>query len=154
ARRGMEVPLVGCVDRRPRRGRRARDPDQLLVSGPRTSDAEITHAADVLRDGGLVAFPTETVYGLGADAASPAAVRRLYAVKGRPAGPPVIVHLAARDQLDDWVAEVPDAAARLADACWPGPLTIVLRRAPHVLDAVTGGQDTVALRVPDHPVAL
>ena len=116
--------------------------------------AEIEAAADVLRAGGLVAFPTETVYGLGADASSPEAVARLYRVKGRPAGHPVIVHLAAADQLARWAAEVSPDAAALAAACWPGPLTLVVRRAPHVPDAVTGGRETVGLRVPDHAVAL
>ena len=116
--------------------------------------AEIEAAADVLRAGGLVAFPTETVYGLGADASSPEAVARLYRVKGRPAGHPVIVHLAAADQLARWAAEVSPDAAALAAACWPGPLTLVVRRAPHVRDAVTGGRETVGLRVPDHAVAL
>ena len=115
---------------------------------------EVARAADALRAGELVAFPTETVYGLGADASSPVALARLYAVKGRPTDHPVIVHLADADALDDWAIDVPDAARRLADAFWPGPLTLVLRRAPGVLDAVTGSQDTVGLRVPDQPVAL
>jgi L-threonylcarbamoyladenylate synthase len=118
------------------------------------TDAEITRAARVLRDGGLVAFPTETVYGLGADASSSAALRRLYAVKGRPADHPVIVHLGSAERLADWAAEVPPAAGRLADACWPGPLTLVLARSPRVADEATGGRPTVGLRVPDQPVAL
>jgi L-threonylcarbamoyladenylate synthase len=116
--------------------------------------AEIEHAADVLRWGGLVAFPTETVYGLGADASSPDALRRLYAVKGRPADHPVIVHLAAGDQLDDWATAISPDARRLADTCWPGPLTVIVPRAPRVPDEVTGGLPTVGLRVPDQPVAL
>jgi L-threonylcarbamoyladenylate synthase len=120
---------------------------------PTPTAAEITRAADALRAGGLVAFPTETVYGLGADAASPAAVDRLFAVKGRPVDHPVIVHLAGVDQLTDWALAVPPAASALADACWPGPLTVVLRRAPTVSDRVTGGLDTVGIRVPDQPVA-
>lgn len=115
---------------------------------------DVARAVEILRAGGLVAFPTETVYGLGADASSEAAVRRLYAVKGRPPGHPVIVHLRGADALGDWVAEVPDGARTLAQACWPGPLTLVLRRAPGVVDQVTGGRDTVAVRVPDQPVAL
>jgi L-threonylcarbamoyladenylate synthase len=115
--------------------------------------AEIAEAAAVLRDGGLVAFPTETVYGLGADATSPAAVARLYAVKGRPAGHPVIVHLPDAGAVDAWAAEFRDAGRRLAAACWPGPLTVLVRRAPDVLDQVTGGRDTVGLRVPAHPMA-
>jgi L-threonylcarbamoyladenylate synthase len=116
--------------------------------------AEITRAADVLRHDGLVAFPTETVYGLGANARSPVALRKLYAVKGRPAEHPVIVHLATEQQLADWACEVPAAARRLADAHWPGPLTLVLRRAEGVPDEATGGLTTVGLRVPDQPLAL
>jgi L-threonylcarbamoyladenylate synthase len=114
---------------------------------------DIERAVAVLRAGGLVAFPTETVYGLGADAASAAAVRRIFEVKGRPSTHPVIVHLADAAQLPAWALEVPDAARRLARRYWPGPLTLILRRAAGVSDAVTGGQDTVALRVPSHPVA-
>ncbi len=115
----------------------------------------ITRAAAILRAGGLVAFPTETVYGLGADAANPDALHRLYAVKGRPADHPVIVHLAAAAQLDDYASELPEIARALAHACWPGPLTLVVRRrAGAVADAATGGRDTVGLRVPDHPLAL
>jgi L-threonylcarbamoyladenylate synthase len=117
------------------------------------SDAELARAADVLRAGGLVAFPTETVYGLGADASSTDAVHRLFAVKGRPADHPVIVHLAEPAQLDEWGRDVGDVARALTAACWPGPLTVVVRRASHVPDAVTGGLDTVGLRVPDQPVA-
>jgi L-threonylcarbamoyladenylate synthase len=113
----------------------------------------IDEAVAVLRRGGLVAFPTETVYGLGADAANPAALARLFAVKGRPPWHPVIVHLGAPDWMARWASEVTPEAARLAERFWPGPLTLVLRRAPDVLDAVTGGQDTVGLRVPAHPVA-
>jgi L-threonylcarbamoyladenylate synthase len=116
--------------------------------------AEIERAVAALRAGGLVAFPTETVYGLGADATQAAAVRRLYAVKGRPAGHPVIVHLGAVEQLGDWAVEIPPVARTLATACWPGPLTLVLRRSPRVVDEVTGGLDTVGLRVPGHPLAL
>jgi L-threonylcarbamoyladenylate synthase len=115
--------------------------------------AEIAEAAAVLCRGGLVAFPTETVYGLGAAAARPAAVAHLYAVKGRPIGHPVIVHLPDAAGLDEWAAEVPASAQRLAAACWPGPLTLLLRRSSRVLDAITGGRDTVGLRVPAHPVA-
>ena len=100
-----------------------------------------------------MAFPTETVYGLGALATDPAAVARIYAAKGRPPDHPLIVHLAATDELDRWAAEVPESAARLAAALWPGPLTIVLRRAPRLPSAATGGRDTVGLRVPDHPAA-
>ncbi len=117
-------------------------------------EADVDRAADILADGGVVAFPTETVYGLGADAANPAAVGRVFAIKGRPADHPVIVHLAGPDAIDGWAAEVPAGARRLAERLWPGPLTLVLRRRPRVPDVVTGGRDTVGLRVPDHPVAL
>ena len=118
------------------------------------TDADISGAAETLRRGGLVAFPTETVYGLGADADNAAALARLYAVKGRPGEHPVIVHVGAPAQLDEWAADVPVAALRLGDALWPGPLTLVVRRAARVLDGVTGGGDTVGVRVPDQPVAL
>lgn len=100
-----------------------------------------------------MAFPTETVYGLGADAANPAAVARVFAAKGRPADHPVIVHLASIAHLERWAREVPEPARRLAAAFWPGPLTLVLKRAHGVSDVLTGGQDTVGVRVPSHPVA-
>ena len=115
---------------------------------------DIRRAAQVLRDGGLVAFPTETVYGLGANARDPIAAARIFAAKGRPADHPLIVHIAGADQLPRWAARVPDSAHRLADAFWPGPLAMVLPRRDDVPDAVTGGLDTVALRMPAHPVAL
>jgi L-threonylcarbamoyladenylate synthase len=118
------------------------------------TDADISGAAETLRRGGLVAFPTETVYGLGADADNAAALARLYAVKGRPGEHPVIVHVGAPAQLDEWAADVPVAARRLGEALWPGPLTLVVRRAARVLDGVTGGGDTVGVRVPDQPIAL
>lgn len=119
----------------------------------RATDAEVADAAAALRRGELVAFPTETVYGLGADAADPAAVAKVFAAKGRPADHPLIVHLASAAQLDDWAVDVPDVARRLAARFWPGPLTLILRRHPRVPTAVTGGQDTIGLRVPRHPVA-
>lgn len=115
--------------------------------------ADIARAADLLRRGGLVAFPTETVYGLGADAASGPALARLFSAKGRPADHPVIVHLGHAGAIARWGREIPAEAWGLAERFWPGPLTLILRRAPGVLDAVTGGQDTVGLRVPGHPVA-
>ena len=118
------------------------------------SDKDIEYAVAVLKSGGLVAFPTETVYGLGADASNPAAVAKVFAVKGRPATHPVIVHLADAVQVANWASEIPEAARALTRKFWPGPLTIILKRAPRVSDVVTGGQDTVALRVPSHPVAL
>jgi L-threonylcarbamoyladenylate synthase len=116
--------------------------------------AHISDAVTVLRAGGLVAFPTETVYGLGADAVNAEAVRRLFAVKGRPSDHPLIVHLAAADALDAYAESVTDAARALASACWPGPLTLVVRlRGGVIAPEVTGGRATVALRVPAHPVA-
>ena len=115
--------------------------------------AAIASAVDRLRAGELVAFPTETVYGLGADAGNPDAVRRIFAAKGRPADHPVIVHLYDTLQLTRWVRAVPDGARKLAAAFWPGPLTLILPRASHVSDILTGGQDSVGLRVPSHPVA-
>jgi L-threonylcarbamoyladenylate synthase len=111
-------------------------------------------AADVLKAGGLVAFPTETVYGLGADACNAAAVARIYSVKGRPADHPLIVHVASMDGLGDWASDVPAYAIALARDYWPGPMTLVLRRSDLAGDFVTGGQDTVGVRVPNHPVAL
>ncbi len=117
------------------------------------STDDIAQAVAILRAGRLVAFPTETVYGLGADARNAGAIRRLFAAKGRPADHPVIVHLASADAMPEWASRVPAAAVTLADAFWPGPLTLVLPRAVHVLDLVTGGQETVALRVPSHPAA-
>lgn len=119
----------------------------------RVVNQDIGRAAQILRAGGLVAFPTETVYGLGADAANRRAVARLFAVKGRPLDHPVIVHFAGSGQAFDWAREVPPGARRLAARFWPGPLTMILARAAHVGDFVTGGQDTVGLRVPSHPVA-
>jgi L-threonylcarbamoyladenylate synthase len=113
---------------------------------------DLDRAADVIRAGGLVAIPTETVYGLAADATNGEAVRRIFAVKGRPADHPLIVHLASSDDLSHWAAVVPRAARVLADAAWPGPLTVIVPRAAHVLDEVTGGLDTVGLRVPAHPL--
>ena len=115
---------------------------------------DIDRALQVLRDGGLVAIPTETVYGLAADASNPAAVERIFAIKGRPVVHPLIVHLGSAEQLADWAATIPLAAARLADACWPGPLTLLVPRAAHVLDVVTGGRSTVGIRVPAHPLTL
>lgn len=126
------------------------------VSG---ADTDIAAAVAALRAGRLVAFPTETVYWLGADAANPDAVRRLYAVKQRPSDHPVIVHVARAAQLDDLARDVPDWARELAARCWPGPLTLVVRRRAGgsrgaVCDEVTGGRDTVGVRVPNHPLAL
>lgn len=120
----------------------------------RVGATAIRDAAEILRRGGLVAFPTETVYGLGADASNPAAVARIYAVKGRPPNHPVIVHIGDVGQLARWAREIPEPAAKLAARFWPGPLTLVLRRASGVGDYLTGGQESVGLRIPGHPVAL
>jgi L-threonylcarbamoyladenylate synthase len=115
--------------------------------------AALAAAAQALRDGALVAFPTETVYGLGADARNPDALRRLFAAKGRPAEHPVIVHVVSRDAAMRWARALPAYAAMLADAFWPGPLTLILPRADGISDQITGGQASVGLRVPAHPVA-
>jgi L-threonylcarbamoyladenylate synthase len=111
-------------------------------------------AAANLLAGGLVAFPTETVYGLGADACNADAVARVYSVKGRPADHPLIVHVASMDALGDWASDVPEYAIALARDFWPGPMTLVVRRSELAADFVTGGQDTIGVRVPNHPVAL
>jgi len=115
--------------------------------------AGIAAAVDRLRQGGLLGLPTETVYGLAADATQPAAVAAVFAIKGRPGNHPLIVHVADAAAARQWAADWPEAAARLAAAFWPGPLTLVVPRGAAVLPAVTGGQDTVALRVPQHPLA-
>lgn len=120
---------------------------------PAVSDAQIDEAAALLAAGELVAFPTETVYGLGGDAADPAAVARIYAAKGRPANHPVIVHLAPHGDPQYWVEHLPPDAQKLIDAFWPGPLTLILKRAARIPAAVSGGQDSVGLRCPSHPVA-
>jgi L-threonylcarbamoyladenylate synthase len=111
-------------------------------------------AVALLRAGELVALPTETVYGLGADAANPAAVGKIFAAKGRPADHPLIVHISGHDAVDHWAEQVPAVAWELMETFWPGPLTLILKKQAWVPDAVTGGQDTVGLRVPGHPVAL
>ncbi len=123
---------------------------QLLPATPEN----ISQAAETLKRGGLVAFPTETVYGLGANALDAAAVARIFAAKARPAADPLIVHLRGIDQLGRVVRAVPAAARTLAETFWPGPLTLVLPKQPAVPPSVTSGLDTVAVRVPDHPVAL
>ncbi|MGR9085727.1 MAG: L-threonylcarbamoyladenylate synthase [Gammaproteobacteria bacterium] len=117
-------------------------------------DIAIDRAVVLLRKGGLVAFPTETVYGLGADASNPDAVRRIFTAKGRPADHPLIVHLADKEQLSDWALQVPEMAKILATRFWPGPLAMILNKKAEVPFVVTGGQPTVGLRVPDHAVAL
>ena len=118
------------------------------------SPENIVRAAELLRSGELVALPTETVYGLGADASNPLAALKIFAAKDRPADHPLIVHLAHASQLGAWALEIPPEALALAKAFWPGPMTLILKKRPEVPDEVTGGQDTVGLRIPDHPVAL
>jgi L-threonylcarbamoyladenylate synthase len=124
------------------------------ASAQSAQSQDIARAAALLRAGELVAFPTETVYGLGADARNPEAVAKVFAAKGRPADHPLIVHLASADALDAWATDIPAYARKLARSLWPGPLTLILKKQRRVPDAVTGGQDTVGLRVPAHPLAL
>lgn len=121
---------------------------------PSASHADIQRAVELLRAGELVAFPTETVYGLGADARNPAAVAKIFATKGRPADHPLIVHIGEIAHMDHWARDISEVARVLAKTFWPGPLTLILKRQPDVPDAVTGGQDTIGLRMPNHPVAL
>jgi len=123
----------------------------IIING--TDDKAFKDAAKALRDGKLVAFPTETVYGLGADALNPDAVRRIYEAKGRPSDNPLIVHIAEVSSLDELVGEIPEAAALLIDAFWPGPLTMVFKKSNLVPDIITAGLDTVAVRMPDNPIA-
>ena len=143
------------MDRRPPRTRRGGGGRTL---GPVGADALVTkdveRVADCIAAGGLAVVPTETVYGLAADAEQPAAVARIFEVKGRPPTHPLIVHVGAADDLPRWVDAVPVHAAVLAETCWPGPLTLLLHRSSRVPDAVTGGRDTVGVRVPAHPATL
>lgn len=124
-----------------------RSPGELLTT-------DVDDAVDALLAGGLVAIPTETVYGLAAIADRPEAVRRIFETKGRPSDHPLIVHVGGADALDGWVGDVPAAATVLAAACWPGPLTMLLPRGPRTGDAITGGRATVGVRVPAHPLTL
>lgn len=124
------------------------------IVSPDSSSAAIDRAVGVLNAGELIGLPTETVYGLAADANNPAALAKVFAAKGRPADHPLIVHLGADDLLSHYAREIPEAAWLLAEAFWPGPLTLILKKAPGVPDFVTGGQDTVGVRIPGHPVAL
>ena len=117
-------------------------------------NTQIEAAASLLREGGVVAIPTETVYGLAADASNAQAVKRIFEIKGRPADHPLILHIADESQLSHWAREVPTAAKLLARQFWPGPLTLILPRSPQVSDLISGGQDSVGVRVPDHPAAL
>ena len=126
-----------------------------MASAPQSAPiVTVEDAVNILRGGGLVGIPTETVYGIAVDARNADALKRLYSVKRRPTGHPVIVHIAGIDALGEWARDIPQYANTLARRFWPGPLTLVLKRAQEVLDAVTGGQDTVGLRVPAHPLAL
>ncbi len=117
------------------------------------NDSNLSRAVEALRASDCIGLPTETVYGLAADATNAEAVAKIFALKGRPTNHPLIVHLASASDARAWASEWSDAAEKLAKAFWPGPMTLIVRRASHVLDAVTGGQDTVGLRVPSHPVA-
>jgi L-threonylcarbamoyladenylate synthase len=114
----------------------------------------ISSASAALKAGHLIAIPTETVYGLGADATNQGAVKRIYEVKGRPEEHPLIVHIASLDQMDQWAIDIPEFAIKLARDFWPGPMTLVLKRSAKAKDFITAGQETVALRVPAHPIAL
>lgn len=125
---------------------------QVNQTEPET--AAIEQAAGIIRTGGLVAFPTETVYGLGADALMPGAAQKIYEAKGRPSDNPLIVHISDFEALTRIAAHIPPAARKLADAFWPGPLTMIFRKTPEVPYETTGGLETVAVRMPDHPVAL
>lgn len=126
----------------------------LVVDAAHPDTEELAQAAEVLRNGGLVAFPTETVYGLGANAFDGQAVVRIFEAKGRPQDNPLIVHVADRETVSQVAASIPPAAERLMERFWPGPLTLVLPKTPQVADAVTCGLDTVGVRMPNHPVAL
>ena len=123
-----------------------------VISNP-TQD-EIKIAAKALKNGHLVSFPTETVYGLGADATNEKAVGKIYAAKGRPKNHPVIVHISSSNELENWAIEIPEYAIRLGSAYWPGPMTLILKRNSLALDFITGGQESVGLRVPNQQVAL
>jgi L-threonylcarbamoyladenylate synthase len=123
-----------------------------IISNP-TQD-EIRRAAKALKNGHIVAFPTETVYGLGADASNSTSVSRIYEVKGRPTDHPLIVHISSTSQMDKWTVNVPEYALNLARYFWPGPMTLILNRSQLAKDFITGGQDLVGLRVPSHPTAL
>jgi len=123
-----------------------------IISNP--TQVEIKKAAQALKDGHLVAFPTETVYGLGADATNENAVSRVYSVKARPTDHPLIVHISSINQLGKWAIDIPEYAIKLAKDFWPGPMTLILKRSEIAKDFITGGQENVGVRVPSHPVAL
>jgi L-threonylcarbamoyladenylate synthase len=123
-----------------------------IINNP--TQVEIMKAAQALKEGHLVAFPTETVYGLGADATNEKAVSRVYSVKARPTDHPLIVHISSINQLDNWVIDIPEYAIKLAEEFWPGPMTLILKRSHLAKDFITGGQENVGVRVPSHPMAL
>jgi len=123
-----------------------------IISNPTQDD--IKKAAKAIKDGHLVAFPTETVYGLGADATNEKAVSRIYSAKGRPTDHPLIVHISSINQLEKWAIEIPEYAIKLANKFWPGPMTLILKRSELAKDFITGSQENVGVRVPAHPVAL
>jgi L-threonylcarbamoyladenylate synthase len=123
-----------------------------IISNP--TQVEIKKAAQALMDGHLVAFPTETVYGLGADATNEDAVSRIYSVKGRPSDHPLIVHISSINQLGKWAIDIPGYVIKLAEEFWPGPMTLILKRSEIAKDFITGGQENIGVRVPSHPVAL
>ena len=123
-----------------------------IISNP--TQVDIKKAAQSLKEGHLVAFPTETVYGLGADATNKKAVGRIYSVKGRPTDHPLIVHISSINQLDNWATDIPEYALKLAEEFWPGPMTLILKRSDLAKDFITGGQDNIGLRVPNQPIAL
>lgn len=123
-----------------------------MLNNKITSD--VTLAATYLKTGNLVAFPTETVYGLGADANNPTAILKVFQAKGRPSDHPLIVHIAQVEQLTDWAQNIPTTAWQLAQHFWPGPLTLILDKQPHVSPLITGGQATIAIRIPNHPLTL
>ncbi len=123
-----------------------------IISNP--TQVEIKRAAKALKDGHLVAFPTETVYGLGADATNEKAINRVYSVKGRPPDHPLIVHISSINQLDKWAVDIPEYAIKLAEEFWPGPMTLILKRSEIAKNFITGRQENVGVRVPSHPIAL
>lgn len=123
------------------------------IDAENMTSEDFREAAEILRAGGLVAFPTETVYGLGGDAFDPTASRRIYAAKGRPSDNPLIVHIAGIEELQELCEDIPQAAYALADAFWPGPLTMIMKKKPSIPMETTGGLDTVAIRMPSHPIA-
>ena len=126
----------------------------IRIDDVRVQSKVLKRAGEILRSGGLVAFPTETVYGLGGDAFNPSSSKKIYAAKGRPSDNPLIVHIAEMSALDRLSNDIPDKLFVLAESFWPGPLTMIIKKLPDLPDETTGGLDTVAIRMPDHPVAL